>query len=78
MEKRIIKDIVNDTLKKNGKWSRTSLTMFTSYFVSLAMSIIDFAYNGLRFDVWCVLIGVAMGSKITDSFSKKIHDEQRG
>ena len=74
----IIKEIVNDTLKKNGKWSRTSLTMFTSYFVSLLMSIIDFSLNGLRFDVWCVLIGVAMGSKITDSFSKKIHDEQRG
>lgn len=74
----IIKEIVNDTLKKNGKWSRTSLTMFTSYFVSLVMSIIDFAFNGLRFDVWCVLIGVAMGSKITDSFSKKIHNEQRG
>lgn len=74
----IIKEIVNDTLKKNGKWSRTSLTMFTSYFVALLMSIIDFAFNGLRFDVWCVLIGVAMGSKITDSFSKKIHDEQRG
>ena len=74
----IIKEIVNDTLKKNGKWSRTSLTMFTSYFVALLMSCIDFAFNGLRFDVWCVLIGVAMGSKITDSFSKKIHDEQRG
>ena len=73
----IIKEIVNDTLKKNGKWSRTSLTMFTSYFVALLMSIIDFSLNGLRFDVWCVLIGVAMGSKITDSFSKKIHDEQR-
>ena len=74
----MFKEIVNDTLKRNGKWSRTSLTMFTSYFVALLMSIIDFAFNGLRFDVWCVLIGVAMGSKITDSFSKKIHDEQRG
>lgn len=71
----IIKEIVNDTLKRNGKWSRTSLTMFTSYFVALLMSIIDFALNGLRFDVWCVLIGVAMGSKITDSYSKKIHNE---
>lgn len=74
----MFKEIINDTLKRNGKWSRTSLTMFTSYFVALLMSIIDFALNGLRFDVWCVLIGVAMGSKITDSFSKKIHNEQRG
>lgn len=74
----IIKEIVNDTLKKNGKWSRTSLTMFVTLFVALLMSCIDFAFNGLRFDVWCVLMGVAMGSKITDSYSKKIHDEQRG
>jgi hypothetical protein len=68
----IIKDIVNDTLKKEGKFSRTSLTMFVSFFVSIMMSCIDFAFNGLRFDVWCVLVGVALGSKITDSFSKKI------
>ena len=73
----IIKDIINDTLKKevNGKvrWSRTSLTMFSAWFISLTMAIIDFGFNGLRFDVWFVLIGVAMGSKITDSYSKKLH-----
>jgi hypothetical protein len=70
--KNIITQIINDTLKKEGKFSRTSLTMFSSWFVSLVMSTIDFAFNGLRFDVWCVLVGVALGSKITDSFSKKI------
>jgi len=70
--KNIIIQIINDTLKKEGKFSRTSLTMFSAWFVSLVMSTIDFVFNGLRFDVWCVLVGVAMGSKITDSFSKKI------
>jgi hypothetical protein len=70
--KNIITQIINDTLKKEGKFSRTSLTMFSAWFVSLLMSTIDFAFNGLRFDVWCVLVGVALGSKITDSFSKKI------
>lgn len=75
----IIKDIANDTLKRNGKWSRTSLTMFSAWFVALLMSCIDFAFNGLRFDVWLTLVGVAMGSKITDSYSKKIHNnEERG
>ena len=72
----IIKEIINDTLKKNGKFSRTSLTMFSAWCVGLVMSIIDFSFNGLRFDVWCVLIGVAMGSKITDSYSKKIQDRR--
>lgn len=71
----IIKDIANDTLKRNGKWSRTSLTMFVTLFVALVMSTIDFAFNGLRFDVWATLMGIALGSKITDSYSKKIHSE---
>lgn len=78
MQMNIIKDIANDTLKRNGKWSRTSLTMFVTLFVALVMSTIDFAFNGLRFDVWATLMGVAMGSKITDSYSKKIHNEERG
>ena len=73
----IIKEIVNDTLKRNGKWSRTSLTMFVTLFVALVMSCIDFSFNGLRFDVWVTLMGVAMGSKITDSVSKKLHNDER-
>ena len=75
----MFKEIINDTLKRNGKWSRTSLTMFVTLFVALVMSTIDFAFNGLRFDVWVTLMGVALGSKITDSYSKKIHNnEERG
>jgi hypothetical protein len=70
--KNIITQIINDTLKKEGKFSRTSLTMFVTLFVALVMCSVDFIFNGLRFDVWATLMGVAMGSKITDSFSKKI------
>jgi hypothetical protein len=68
----MFKDIINDTLKKEGKFSRTSLTMFVTLFVALVMCSVDFVFNGLRFDVWATLMGVALGSKITDSFSKKI------
>lgn len=71
----MFKDIVNDTLKKNGKWSRTSLTMFSSWFIALIMAILDFCFNGLRFDVWLGLISVSIGSKISDSLSKKLHKE---
>ena len=72
----MFKELVNDTLKRNGKWSRTSLTMFTSYIIALVMAILDFCFNGLRFDVWLGLISVSIGSKITDSLSKKIHHEE--
>lgn len=72
----MFKELVNDTLKKNGKWSRTSLTMFTSYIIALVMAILDFCFNGIRFDVWLGLISVSIGSKISDSLSKKLHNEQ--
>ena len=72
----MFKELVNDTLKRNGKWSRTSLTMFTSYIIALVMAILDFCFNGLRFDVWLGLISVSIGSKISDSLSKKLHNEQ--
>lgn len=75
MQMNIIKEIINDTLKRNGKWSRTSLTMFTSYIIALVMAILDFCFNGLRFDVWLGLISVSIGSKISDSLSKKLHKE---
>ena len=78
MQMNIIKDIVRDTLKRNGKWSRTSLTMLTSYIIALVMAILDFCFNGLRFDVWLGLISVSIGSKISDSLSKKLHNEERG
>lgn len=71
----IIKEIVNDTLKKNGKFSRTSLTMFVTLVVALWMCVVDFVYNGLRFDIWIGLMSVAIGSKISDSLSKKIYRE---
>ncbi len=71
----MFKELVNDTLKRNGKWSRTSLTMFTSYIIALVMAILDFCFNGLRFDVWLGLISVSIGSKISDSLSKKLHKE---
>ncbi len=71
----MFKELVNDTLKKNGKWSRTSLTMFTSYIIALVMAILDFCFNGLRFDVWLGLISVSIGSKISDSLSKKLHND---
>jgi hypothetical protein len=74
----VLKEILNDTLKRNGKWSRTSLTMLSSWFIALVMAILDFFFNGLRFDVWLGLISVSIGSKISDSLSKKIHNEERG
>jgi hypothetical protein len=68
----VLREILQDTLKKDGKWSRTSLTMFSAWIVSLSMAMFDFFFNGLKYDVWVTLVVVATGIKITDALSKKI------
>jgi len=70
--KSVLRELLFDTLKKEGRWSRTSLTMFTAWFFALSFAWFDFIDKGLRFDVWVTLVGVALGSKITDAFSKKL------
>jgi hypothetical protein len=68
----ILREILQDTLKKDGKWSRTSMTMFSAWALSLSMAMFDFFFNGLKYDVWVTLVVVATGIKITDAWSKKI------
>ena len=68
----VLKEILQDTLKKDGKWSRTSMTMFSAWALSLSMAMFDFFVNGLKYDVWVTLVVVATGIKITDAWSKKI------
>ena len=67
-----IADVLHDTLTKDGKWSRTSLTMFSAWIVVIFMALFDFCRRGLQFDVWVTLVVVATGIKITDAWSKKI------
>jgi hypothetical protein len=46
--------------------------MLSAWLFVLGFAWFDFMDKGLRFDVWVALVGVALGSKITDSFSKKL------
>jgi hypothetical protein len=72
----LIKEIANDTLKKdvNGvrEWDRMKLTMFVSFIVAITCAIVDFIQHGLRLDVWLTLIGFAYGSKLIDAQAKRI------
>ena len=70
--KRHIIALINDTLKKDGKWSRTSLTMFSAWNLVSFMVIFDLYKEGFRYDVFVTMVGVALGTKLTDSIGKKI------
>ncbi len=65
--------LIDDTLKKDGKWSRTSLTMATAWFTGLYMAIYDNVAHGLNLEVFYALCAIALGAKVTDAWSKKIN-----
>jgi Na+/proline symporter len=74
---KMLSDIADDTLKKPDKkgvlkWSRTSLTMFTAWVVSIYMAMYDMYNHGFKYEVFLAFVGVALGSKIADGFSKKL------
>ena len=70
--KRHILALINDTLKKDGKWSRTSLTMFSAWKLVIFMVIFDLYKEGFRYDVFVTMVSVALGTKLTDSIGKRV------
>ena len=70
--KRHLTSLINDTLKKDGKWSRTSLTMFSAWKLVIFMVIFDLYKEGFRYDVFVTMVGVALGTKLTDSIGKRV------
>jgi uncharacterized membrane protein YjjP (DUF1212 family) len=70
----ILGKLASDTLKKEGKWSTTLLTMFTAWMAVLVTYLIDFAKNDFKLNetAFGIMVVIALGSKITNSFSNKI------
>ncbi len=67
------RSIINDTLKnKEGRWSRTSLTMFTAWVTVLISYFYSLYKNGFNTWAFGVLVSVALGSKIVNAYSNKI------
>ena len=75
-----MKQLINDTLKRkdaqgNLKWSATRLTMATAWFTAVGSYLYDLTKNGFHFEAFIVIVGVALGSKISDGIGKKLNPE---
>jgi hypothetical protein len=68
----IVKQMAHDTLQKEGKWSRTSLTMFTAWVIAIYMAFYDMKTNGFHIEVFLTFVGIAAGVKVIDAYSTKI------
>ena len=73
----VVNSIINDTLKINGKWSRTSLTMLTAWVSVLWSYHYDVIKNGFNETAFGLMLGVAVGVKVTDAWSKKLNPETK-
>jgi hypothetical protein len=72
-----IKGIIRDTLKKKTeegtfRWSRTSLTMFTAWIVSISMATFDFFKSGFKYEVFVTFVAVAISSKASDALANRL------
>lgn len=65
--------IVDGTLKRDGKYSRTSMMMANAWWLAAGTYLADFIKNGLRMEAFLVIVGVALGSKISDALSNKLN-----
>jgi hypothetical protein len=61
-----------ESLKRNGKYSPTLLTMFVYSLAGLIYTFADYIQHGYRSEVFFCLILVGTGIKVTDAISKKL------
>lgn len=66
----LIKQVTNDTMKKDGKWSRTSLTMFSSFWIGVLYSGYGIYKYGFDPIVFATYMAVATGLKVIDVIDK--------
>ena len=70
--------IIDDTLKRKDPvtgelvWSRTSLTMLSAWATVLWSYIHYTIKDGFNESAFYGLLGVALGAKVTDAWSKKL------
>jgi hypothetical protein len=66
----LIRQVINDTMKKEGKWSRTSLTMFSSFWIGVLYSSYGIYKYGFDPIVFATYMAVATGLKVIDVIDK--------
>ena len=64
--------MLDDTLKKDGKWSKMSIITASAWLVVMWAFIYDELHNGFNETAWFGLLAVASGNKVMDAWSKKV------
>ena len=64
--------VIKDTLMRDGKWSMTKIFMAMAFNSALYSFFFDLNKNGFNYETFATMLGVGLGAKVTDAWSKKI------
>lgn len=67
-----IQKIIDDTLKVDGRWSKTAIITASAWAVVLWSFHYDLIKNGFNITAWGFLLTVATGNKLVNAYSKKV------
>lgn len=76
----LIKKLTYDTLTKEGKFSRKSLTTFTAFSFAIIYEFVlpffEVTTKEYVFTSLLILVGATLGLTVADKFSRKEEDEE--
>ena len=68
----VIKELLSDTLKKEGKYDSKSIMRFVAFNSSVFVFLADYFTKGYRFESWVIMITYAFGQTLLTAKSKQI------
>ena len=71
----LIRQVTNDTMKKEGKWSKSNLTMFSSFWIGVLYSGYGIYKYGFDPIVFATYMAVATGLKVIDVIDKRKNND---
>ena len=70
--KNVIKELLFDTLKKEGVYNSLRIMRFIGFNLCMFIFMGDYFLHGFRLESWITVIGFAFGTRLIDAQSKKL------
>tara|TARA_R110000868_G_scaffold279203_1_gene539262 strand:- start:11970 stop:12191 length:222 start_codon:yes stop_codon:yes gene_type:complete len=70
--KSVLKELLFDTLKKDGHYNSLRIMRFIGFNLCMFIFMADYFSKGFRLESWITVIGFAFGTRLIDAQSKKL------
>lgn len=70
--KSVLKELLFDTLKKDGAYNSLRIMRFVGFNLCMFIFMADYFSKGFRLESWVTVIGFAFGTRLIDAQSNKL------